>query len=304
MLSSGEPSRSGRRAAVGVAVHPGGQLSRYQGGLALGDLDGPFVAQALDLFGQHGWVSAGVAARDSSRSSGGPPNPPVSSPVTAASLSGPSARRVAPLLAAHRTAGPRRARPGRPTGPAPRPPGNRPVARAAPAGRAAGVICPLQIIDADQDGCDRGPVDQMRVQRTDPRRDRIPGVVLLRPAPGEWLAQRGQQGEERDRLAELIRCPGGQREPPALSRALSLTQQQRLAGAQFPINQQHSLSPGGGPGQECVYGLPLRRAPAHRLQSSRAHRACRGPRRPGGQLLIVAVISLAPCRAVRCAEAG
>jgi hypothetical protein len=85
-------------------------------------------------------------------------------------------------------------------------------------------------------GSTRGPLDQQRLQLTDPGRDRISRIVPLAPAPGERLAQRGEQREKRDRLTQRIRCPGRQRKTPGLSHTLTLVQHKRLADALFPVD--------------------------------------------------------------------
>ena len=67
----------------------------------------------------------------------------------------------------------------------------------------------MQVIQAYQDGDCRGPLFQVRLYLADPPRRRIRQITIgiIRCELGEWLTQGRAQGEERDRLAELVRCP-------------------------------------------------------------------------------------------------
>ena len=81
----------------------------------------------------------------------------------------------------------------------------------------------------------------------------------------ERLAQGRAQREERDRLAQLVRCPRGQGK--ALLRGLvgGVAEQQGLADARLPVHQHHAASPPLGASQQVTDQLLFRLTSAHNL---------------------------------------
>ena len=103
----------------------------------------------------------------------------------------------------------------------------------------------MQVIQADQDRTRRGPLLEVPSDLGEPPGSRTGQLTtgIIAGEPGERPAQGRAQGEEGDRLAQLVRCSRGQGK--ALLRRFigGVAEQQRLTDARLPVHQQHATCP-------------------------------------------------------------
>ena len=103
---------------------------------------------------------------------------------------------------------------------------------------------PVQVIQTDQDRSRRGALFEVRSYLGDPPRSCIRQIAagIVSGWPGEPPAQGRAQREERDRLAQLVRCPRGQGKALLCRLVGGVAEQQGLADARLPVHQQHAAS--------------------------------------------------------------
>ena len=130
---------------------------------------------------------------------------------------------------------------------------------------------PVQVIQADQDRSRRGPLFEVRSylgrSTTQPHPAITTGII-----GGELrgrLAQGRAQREERDRLAQLVRCPRGQGKAQLRCLVDGVAEQQGLADARLPVHQHHAARPLLSTPQEVADDLLFGRTSVHDLPAGR-----------------------------------
>ena len=131
---------------------------------------------------------------------------------------------------------------------------------------------PVQVIQADQDRSRRGSLFEVRPYLGDPPRSRIRQITtgIIGGEPGERLTQGRAQREERDRLAQLVRCSRGQGKAVLRGLVGGVAEQQGLADTRLPVHQHHAASPPLSAPQQVTDHLLFRRTSAQNLPAGRS----------------------------------
>jgi len=104
---------------------------------------------------------------------------------------------------------------------------------------------PVQVIQAHQDRSRRGPLFEVRSDLGHPPRSRSRQATtgIIGAELRGWLAQGRAQREERDRLAQLVRCPRGQGKTQLRRLIGGVAEQQGLADSRLPVHQHQAARP-------------------------------------------------------------